>query len=347
MSQVNPSWAVVATVDEPPALVMAFVAWHLHLGACEVHLYCDNPDHPVRAMVAHLPQVRVTPCDAAHWGKLGKSRPRRHQVRQVRNARDAYGRTSADWLAHIDADEFLWAGRPVAQTLVEAAPGCDGLIVRVAERMHRPQDRGRSVLEGGFRRPFNKPPKMGARIFGPDYALTYRGLTGHAQGKCFVPTKSALDLSIHRPSRRDGAEPVFDRADTDDLELLHFDGLTAAFWVYKLSRMQRALEKQDGMPPSAHRRAQADALIADPERGEALYRRLKVADAAMQAKLEDYDLWLAPGFDPSEAIARFFPDASADLSPAAMEHWLQRHKAGIAGYLRKARQEKGPPEGSP
>ena len=331
----RPTWAVVATVDEPPALVQAFVAWHLSSGADAVFIYCDKPDDPVQEALAHLPQVTVVACDEAHWLRLGKSRPRRHQVRQVRNARDAYVRAGTDWILHSDADEFLCAERPVERTLAAAKTEVDCVAVPVAERIHRPDDAGASVLDGAFRRPFREPNKKGLRIFGPDYALTYRGLTGHSQGKAFVRTGRDLKMSIHRP------RPVFsdqeitlNHADVDALELLHFDGLTSTFWTYKLTRMARALANHDGMPPSPHRRKQADALIADMDGADAIYDRLKRPDDKLRALLEVNGLWAAPPFDPSAAIARYFPDQTVDLSPMAIDRWLHHKKAHVLAFLR-------------
>ena len=79
MTLSEPTWAVVATVDEPLAVVQTFVAWHLSLGAAHVYLYCDRPNDPVQAAVAHLPQVSTVICDDVHWLRIGKSRPRRHR----------------------------------------------------------------------------------------------------------------------------------------------------------------------------------------------------------------------------------------------------------------------------
>lgn len=329
-----PTWSVVATVDEPPALVQSFVAWHLQLGAERIFLYCDNPGDPIAATLAHLPQVEVVACDAAHWARLCKSRPRRHQVRQARNAGDAYRRCGSDWLAHIDADEFLWSAADFGVLLASVDPSADGIVVQVAERLHRPDDPGMSVLEGVFRRPFCKPPRMGRRIFGPDYALTYRGLTGHANGKAFARTGRNLSMSIHRPQSAKGAPaPIFARPETDQIELLHFDGLTPRYWIYKLARMQRALDGQGGMQPSIHRRAQADALLADPDGGEALYRRLKLAKGNLPRLLQRRDLWSAPEFEPRPALAELFPGVAVDLSPDAMDAWLAENKPEIIDYL--------------
>lgn len=335
MTKDMPTWAVVATVDEPPVLVQAFVAWYLSLGAAQVFIYCDRPDDPVQDLLSHLPQVSVVACDEAHWLRVGKSRPRRHEVRQVRNAREAYGRMNADWLLHCDADEYIFPRRPVTETLATVAAEADGLVVPVAERVHLPHASEESIFTGAFRRPFREIASRGRQLFGPDYDLTYRGLTGHSQGKAFVRKDRALQLSIHRPQPiRPDQELGLERASVTTLELLHFDGLTPTYWVYKLARMMHALEKHDGMPPSAHRRKQAEALMADPDGGLHLYDRLKRPDAQLINLLKQRDLWTDAAFDPSEPFARYFPQHPADLRPLAVDDWLYRKKASVLNFLR-------------
>ena len=334
MTLSEPTWAVVATVDEPPAVVQAFVAWHLALGASHVFLYCDRPDDPVQEAVAHLSQVSVFACDDAHWLQIGKSRPRRHQVRQVANARDAYARTDVGWLVHIDADEFLCPQTSISHSLSSVAEDVDCLIIPVAERVHLEGAQNLSIFEGAFRRPFVSSITKGRAVFGPDYALTYKGLAGHAQGKAFVRTGRAMRLSIHRPKSTDKEREVISaRADCANLELLHFDGLTPLQWTFKLARMAHALAKRGGMPPSPHRRKQANALIAEPDRATELYYRLKGADHAQKALLQKHDLWAAPPFDPAPALAQWFPDNAVDLSPAAIDHWLWRRKVHVLSFL--------------
>ena len=334
MRKDTPTWAVVATVDEPPALVQAFVAWYLSLGAEQVFIYCDRPDDPVQPMLAHLAGVTVVPCDAAHWRHLGKSRPQRHEIRQVRNARDADARAATDWILHCDADEFLWTEQPVADALARLSPETDCLVLPVAERVHRNQAPGASIFAGAFRRPFRAQGAKGPHPFGPEYDLTYRGLTGHSQGKAFVRRGRSLLMSIHRPNAPGKDQQiVVERAAVDALELLHFEGLTPAFWAYKLARMVHALAERDGMPPSPHRRRQADALIAGPEGALTLYQRLKCPDPQTVALLQSHGLWAARRFDPAPVVAQYFPGQPYDPSPEAIDRWLRIHKALIAGYL--------------
>ncbi len=330
-----PTWAVVATVDEPPALVQAFVAWHLSQGAARILLYCDQPDDPVQEMLSHLPQVSVIVCDDLHWQRVNKKRPHRHEVRQVCNARDAYAKAETDWVLHIDADEFVWCDRGVGEVLATVSSDADALITPVAERVYDGNARGTTLFDGAFRRPFRGNEEEGLRFFGADYALTNRGLTGHAQGKAFVQTDRPLKLSIHRPRMKRGVgEPRFVRADAGALELLHFEGLTPSHWAYKLTRMARAFAMDDGMPLSPHRRKQADLLIDDPYGAVALHDRLKCPDERLRDRLKRRGLWAVPPFDIQSAIETWFPDQAIDLTPQAIDAWLQREKSDVMSFLR-------------
>ncbi len=336
MLDTQPLWSVVATVDEPPQLVQAFVAWHLALGADQIHLYFDRPDDPTIALLSHLPQVIITGCDEAYWTRSGKSRPHRHELRQTRNARDAYCKTKSAWLLHCDADEFIWSSGLVAGQLSDTEPAADAIAVPVAERVYLTGQTTMTIFEGAFRRPFPARGKEGRNMFGPDFDMTYRGLTGHAVGKAFVRTGRPLHMAIHRPASRDKDRmPHVVRSDPKLLELLHFEGLTPQYWIYKLLRMAERQLNQDGMPMPAHRLGQADALFVDPDAGRDLHDRLKSIDTGLQAKLSARDLLVQPPFDVTSALNRYFPDQQVNLSPSAIDEWLRAKKAGVLSFLHK------------
>ncbi len=307
MDTFAPTWAVVATVDEPPALVQAFVAWYLDLGAAEVWLYFDRENDPAADLFAGQPQVRVTRCDAAYWAQFGR-RPEKHQIRQVRNATDAYGRVCADWLLHCDADEFLWPVDGVGAHLDRVYPWMDGAIVPVAERVFVAGAARTMVFDGMFRR----PDKTNAA----SDPMTLRGLTGHAIGKTFTPVGRNLTLSVHRPKRGDDTlklEPV------PGLELLHFDGLTRLHWVYKLLRKANAFAHQGGMVPSPHRQRQIDAVRDDLDTAFAVYDRLKVLDSAACATLRQKELLFAPSIRPE----------AHGLTSEAIDDWIRQRGAEV------------------
>ncbi|MDX8346996.1 glycosyltransferase family 2 protein [Cognatiyoonia sp. IB215446] len=313
------SWAVVATLDEPPTLVAAFVAWHLSLGAAEMHLYFDRPDDPAADLVAAIPQVRVTRCDATYWKTMGKRRPDKHQLRQVLNARDAFAATQEDWLLHCDGDEFLWPEASVAASLDRAGAGAQCLITPVAERFYVTDSADASIFAGSFRRPFAGNPDMGRALFGRGYAMTQRGLTGHAIGKSFLRRGAKATPSIHRPKQK-GAD--FRSEQANGLTLLHFDGLTPAHWAFKILRKADAVANHGGMPATRHRQRQINAVLAAAQEVMAIHDRLKRPDAMAQQHLADRALLLDPDFAPEGAMQALWPDLDFDLSPKQFDAWL-------------------------
>jgi hypothetical protein len=183
-----PSWAVVATVKAPREKVLAFVAHHLSLGAARVHLYFDDPEDPAQAAVSSFGRVTATPCTETYWSERG-GRNERHQNRQSRNARDAYGRCDADWLTHIDVDEFILARRPVADLL--AGIPADMLLAKLEpfEAMHDPllpDDIYTSREFRGAIRHEHWPLRRGA--LGPYREFNRDGLLSHSNGKVIFRT---------------------------------------------------------------------------------------------------------------------------------------------------------------
>ncbi|MFQ1699299.1 glycosyltransferase family 2 protein [Loktanella agnita] len=316
MTQNRPTWAVVATVDEPPALVQVFVDWYRRLGASEIFLYFDQPDDPAATGLPDM--VTVCRCDADHWARLGKRRPEKHQIRQLRNATDAYRNMQSDWLLHVDADEYLWATQPVADCLTRFDATTDCAIVPVAERVFV-AEQAHVPLAGPFRRPFTGAVAQGRALFGPDYALSLRGLTGHAIGKSFTRAGQELEISIHRPRYLKSApdrDVKMERA--SGLDLLHFDGLTRLHWVYKLLRKADAYLNHNGMEPSPHRQRQITAVLQDRAAAYALHDRLKLMNDATLQQLDTLGLLLDPPFDP-------LAGTGVSLTSDDVDDWL-RHK---------------------
>ncbi|MFG5381340.1 glycosyltransferase family 2 protein [Yoonia sp. R2-816] len=322
MSVTDPTWSVVATVDEPPALLQAFVAWHLSLGASEVFVYFDRPDDPAISLFAGQPQVVVARCDEAHWLRLDRRRPFKQEVRQARNATLAYRQTRSDWLLHIDADEFLWPSQSVADCLAGAADTADCLTVPVAERMFVAGSESESIFSGVFRRPFSSDMNDGSAVFGIRNGPTLRGLTGHTIGKAFSRCGRGLDISIHRPRPEQGSEAELISARAQGLELLHFEGLTPLHWIYKLVRMAKVIAFHNGLVAPPHRQQQMESVLADPKGATELHDLLKVADMALLDALDNHGLVLRAGFDPADAMRTCFAGALPDLSADALDAWL-------------------------
>ena len=327
MARARQTWDVVATVDEAPELIVAFVAWHLDLGAARIHLFFDRPGNPAAEMLADRPGVTL------HHPVLDDpKRPRRHQRRQLHNATQAYRDSAADWLLHCDADELLWADEDVGAVLADTQDR-DALRIGNLERYYPSDAPTRTIFDGTFRAPFPGRVAEGEARFGPDYALTRRGLTGYANGKSFSRTGLPLRINIHKPQieRRSGWTDVR-AARSEALRLLHYDGLTPLHWMEKLLRKAHATAFLGGAAPTAHRRAQIAEVLDEVEAAGAARRihdRLKVLSPEREAQLNDMGLRHDPVPDPAAAIARQFPDLSIDLGPERHDAWLRAERAEL------------------
>jgi hypothetical protein len=311
---------VVLLAREPQALVLTHLAWHLALGAAEVHLFLDDPTDPVAPLASALPRVRVTRCDAAFWAAHPTGRrPDRVTARQSFCATRAYGRAGVGWLLHLDADEFLHPQADLAQELARNAALPGALVVPVRERAYATPD-PQALFEGVFRIP-RRAADPAHPLLAPLAEMAPRGVIGHALGKSITRTGLPLTLHPHFPRPLGGGAPqdVPSRPCTAAV-LLHFDGLTPRHWLAK----QRA-RLGDPRPEAwlgPHRQAQLRALAAcggDAAAERALHDRLRV--------LPDPAAWIAAGlaearaFDPAPACKAVL-GAVPDLTVAGFDAGL-------------------------
>lgn len=230
-------WGLVATVKTPAEKLLAFLAWHLDLGVARICLYFDDPGDPALATLSALPalagRVVLTPCDDAHWQRLG-GRPGRHQNRQAKNARDAYRATDLDWLGHLDADEFLWAEAPVAEIL--AALPREQIMCRAEpfEAMHDPALPDDIYTARAFRGALKaRHAALRSPVLGGFAGILPEGMLSHAAGKAlFRAGIPGLSPRLHGAFI--GGERLPGPAFDPRLKLLHFHAQDRAAWASAL-----------------------------------------------------------------------------------------------------------------
>lgn len=234
----SPTWATVTTLKETLEATLNFVSHHLILGASEIHLYFDDPNDPAIAHLVNHPRVIATPCDQDHWDRIGApSGP--HEKRQKLNARDAYKSTKADWIAHVDADEFISSDVAVPELLKSA--GMD--VVRLApfELMSFSKAAHNGRPSHYFKGAVPATPEgknVAEAAYGEFHSCLRSGLLSHTNGKYFVRTGvEGMELSIHRPFLG-GKRAAFE--DVQNARLLHMHGGNYDEWA---SRVKYRLEQ--------------------------------------------------------------------------------------------------------
>lgn len=328
------SWALVTTFRGPAAMVLPVVAHHLELGACEVHLYLDAPVPDLPAALAAEPRVRITLCDEAHWQALRRGgRPDNVVARQLANAEQARTRSQADWLLHLDADEFLHADAPPGEILGALPAGEGWAKIPNVERVLPPGTVADSLFAGAFRLPLR--PQQARAIWGEDARFLRFGLAAYTTGKVAIRPRAPWRLRLHwarDPAAPEEAAPPPHRV-IEGMRVLHLDGWTPLHWTAKLLRFVD-LGLEGG---HAGRREQiAHVAAGGGPAGLALFDRLHRLTPPRARALRRAGGLRAFPFDPRPAVARLWPEALAAFGPAAFDAALRasdpaffaRHRLG-------------------
>lgn len=322
-STAGASWGVVATARETPEVLAAFVTHHLAAGAARIYLYLDDPQPRAVSMLSGLPGVTVLRCDADHWARLGKAqRPASQEARQTANAVDAYARAGVDWLAHIDADEFIMPHRDLGRELAMVPEIIDCVALPMRERVFRQEAPADSIFDGLCRVPFERSRRAALALFGQAADYTMNGLVGHVAGKCLVRTGSdALLMGIHtprpRPDRRRRARLI--KLASTAAVLLHLDGFTRAHWVAKMLRYaadSRYTSIRSPLAPHQFRQIEHIQQARSPLRAaNRLHDMLKSVDAETEARMRALGVIEDMPVDPAAGLARYAMADWIDLSP--------------------------------
>lgn len=319
-----PSWGVVATVKAPARDILNFAAHHLDLGAHRVHVYLDEDNPVARAALGAHPQCRVTVTDEAYWRRR-KGRPERHQPRQSANATHCYRRDpQVDWLAHVDVDEFLWPGAPLADQLAALPEATRSARVRPIEALgpdpDDPPPEGTLWCKGHARH--HGPRRAQTIAIYPTYGEHLNGgFLSHVAGKVFVRTGiEKTSLRIHNAFFGRVQDPA--PARLDDTMLVHLHGHSWDHWLelyrFRMARGSyrdslRAAPMPDGVALNMN---QLFSML-EAEGGEAalaaFYREVCTATPELRARLQDHGQLFAVSLDLDASRRRHFPDADAAL----------------------------------
>lgn len=292
---------------------MKFAAYHLDLGASEIHIYLDDPDPSVETFFADTPQVRLTQCGPKRWARVAEHRRQTHQQRQALNATRAYRHASVDWLAHIDVDEFLLAPTPITDILRALPPEVSHARMRPAELLAQPDPyQGPSHFK--LTRPEGDRSKTAlVDIYGDVGAYLAEGFLGYVGGKIIARTgRTGLRFGIHTVKQDGASLPT--GVTLPDLRVGHAHAPSYA-------QFQKHLEFR--LKHGSYRRRTDEVLRMEDivtlvldEDGEAglrrFYDQVNAASPALLSKLETHGMLLTASLDLDEKVERWFGPMPGD-----------------------------------
>ncbi len=334
------SWAVVSTSVEPVDILVSFARHHLALGAAEVHVFLDRPAQDDADRLGLIPGLTVWCCDRAYWHKaIGTHRPKNVERRQILNARHVAGLTAADWLIHLDSDEFLYCDTDPAAQLSAVPDGVDVLRLDPMERAYIGQDMPTHVFEGGFRILPRQDPITMAYLLAPEMEQIGTYFLGHKVGKSFVRMGRNLRMGIHRPGMPRGAgRKRAVQMDATLMAVLHFDGFTPLHWLRKAIgyRERAANARRTRFQPGQERLIQRLVETGDdPRELWAIFSAAKMIPHKRAAQLRNLGLlsdvcdW-RPNLDTSDE------GPPPDLSVAAFDRQVDIDRSALAQVLAEA-----------
>ncbi len=312
----GPRWSVVATLREPAILPLVFAAHHLQLGALHVHLYLDGPHPGLRAAIGNDPCITLIDSDTAFYDSLGRKRPSWINRRQIVNANHAETQSAAEWLFHLDADEFL--GSDPTPDLAGLPPEITAFWVPNRERVFLHEAPATTIFDGALALPMRNPHRLD-RVRGPDMSqLTRHGLLAHDLGKGALRVGAGVGAGIHKPRTNDAAIRA-----AETVRVSHFDGLTRLHWALKLRRhAQNGIASKPGRKLTAYRDRQI-ALAAEcgGDMGPifALHDRLRMLPPRIARQMRRMGKLVPTGVDAAAALAQIFPQLDPDLSVSAFD----------------------------
>jgi len=269
-------FSTVSLMRESPDVVAKFAAYYRELGAEEALVYVDGPLGDLAGLEA--PGLTLIATDADFWTALGVARPEGLEARQVAIYLAGLARARTEWLAVVDADEFVFGDRPVAEFLDRIPKDADSVSLPTAEAVWGPGD----DIDAPFGSTFFRTRwssdlawrALRRPVYGAAGAFMRHGLLGHTMGKQFLRVgPQYTEIGNHDTKRGDAV--ITRRASALGLPKMyvgHFDAIGLARWTQKWRQRISRETLTSKMAPV--RQSQMDAIAAALNSGDAATRRL-------------------------------------------------------------------------
>ena len=283
-SVIKPTWSVCATARESPQLLEKFVDHHRKLGASQVYLYLDRPDAEMRSWAQKQSGAEITICDESYRGPLNGKKTSHLRFQVANFGHFLVYKCRTQWVAHIDADEFISAESDVSALLGELGHNYDSLQIMPVEPVFRRRLAG---PKHAYRQTLARLPLLAMNdaverllhgVYGEDAILLRRGLIGHALGKTFIRRGAQLTpLHLHHTRAASCDRHIV--ADKFVLRLMHYDAVDSAHFGRKISsRLSMSANNMGGGREHLIEKFRAADSSAGGGQRESLFERLYTLD---------------------------------------------------------------------
>lgn len=280
------TWSVACTIRAPQHITDAFLRHYASLNPNKIYLFFD--DATMSDYDASIAPGRVITfiCDDYYWANVPKIPPTRQpgvrpsgvEIRQHTNMLYAREIMSTDWLLHVDSDEMLYAKKDVKSVLSGFPDNVFSICLKNFEAVYSKSPKvGDEFSTQYFKRYL--PEKNILSKYYPDDLISFSrgGFWGVETGKSFVrKAPEIFKMSVHRPVPLNPS--LITNAKTNDLELLHFEGLN--YELFKEKCLRRSRQKVATLMPDrfSKRLEKIESIIStEGERGlEKLYESFYV-----------------------------------------------------------------------
>ena len=340
-------WDLFCTASEPTPTLLAYIAHHLQQGANHIWMFMETPDPDLSEIVADLDRVTLIPAGRADWPELhGREFGGPLTSRQIANGRIVKHLSQADWIGHLDVDEFA-VHIPSVMAFVAKQPDHIYCVhMHNAERVELRGSRPKHIYSGWLRTPFiNVEHPAVQAIHGEWSGFLRRGVAGYAIGKCFFRVKSDFDYGIHSLQNKEPGSAKPHIANYQAVGVVHFDGFTAKHWLDKMTR--KSDKGRTNHPAVRERQNQVRQLWEigdDQKKRRELFRRVKTLSLWQMLRLRRWRRVHRMVCDVPAALKAQFPDLTVDLSPAAIDKALADHiqmRAKTEAEFEERKRQKG------
>lgn len=304
------TWALVTTTNADAHQVDLFLRHHLSLGACRIDLYLDDPQTGTSPAVPRHPNVRVIECDETYWSKVRGGRPDGHVQRQIFNATRSYRDCQADWIGHIDIDEFILASSSIAETLASFRTAVSSVRLEPVEKLaDHPATQGHGKMFFKRAVPWGERTTEGLTDLFPEFGKRLKsGLVSHVQGKVFARTGIRDGkLGIHR--FKSNAVEIKNR-NIQSAYLGHFHCATEEEFLKKLKfRLSKGSYRPTKTPePTSLHNLFSELAAAEGEQGLIrFYDEVCRATPRLVNALSANGLLIETALDLEDTLRRFHP----------------------------------------